>query len=99
MEIFKKTLQVVFGTAIVLNVLTAIMIFYKCFAGFIGTLLFYFNFIDNPLFIIFLVVLITNSFLRKRPFSIFRTELIFLLIHILATTLLIFSYSNCPGRH
>ena len=97
MEAFKKTLRIVFATASVLNVIVAIFNFCQSSAGFFGTFLFYINFIDNPLFIAFVVVLLYSCIFKRKLISFFKTELIYLLIHIGATILLLLSYINCQG--
>jgi hypothetical protein len=97
MDTFKKTLRIVFATASVLSVLVAIFNFCRTSAGFFGTFLFYVNFIDNPLFIAFIFVLLYNCLFKRKPVSFFKIELIYFVIHVGATILLLLSYINCQS--
>jgi len=95
METFKRILRIVFATASVLNVLVAITNLLQT-PTVIGMVLFWFNFIDTPLFIAFFFALLYICLFKRKLVPFFKIEIIYFLIHIGAIGLLALSYVSCP---
>lgn len=96
METYKITLWIVFITTAVLCVLTGIAaLFGGGYYQSIGIFLFYFNFINVPLCITFIFVVLYQCLFRKTPISFFKSELICFLIQIVANIFLVLSCPNC----
>jgi hypothetical protein len=97
METFKTILRIVFGTVDVLIALTVIVYLtsgpWASIAIYIY--IYWLNFINVPLAIAFIFVLLYQCLFRKKPFSFFKTEIFYLLIQICAGVFIPLLCQNC----